>query len=284
MLAASIIGLALNTKITDFESYLDDRPLAPNNTRVPRGSELKLPSTASSVLIVDDSIHSGSSMQTIRDRLSDKIRVQKLTFCTIYASSQATHQVDLHLEILENPRSFEWNMLHRPMLSQCCVDIDGILCVDPTDEQNDDGGNYVSFLENATPLMLPTYPAGHLVTSRLEKYRRETEGWLKKHGVSYVSLHMLDLPDAHTRRTLGCHAEFKARIYRGLPDTVLFLESEPSQANEIARLAGKPVVCFKTQKLISPSVSYAMLSNKTQATGRSMIRRLQRLVNSIMRG
>ena len=45
----------------------------------------------------------------------------------------------------------------------------------PTKEQNDDGPEYVSFLLNAVPLYLPGSKIGTLVTSRLEKYRVETE-------------------------------------------------------------------------------------------------------------
>ena len=37
---------------------------------------------------------------------------------------------------------------------------------------------------------------GHIFTSRFEKYRKETENWLKKHNISYDKLHMLNVRKA----------------------------------------------------------------------------------------
>lgn len=50
---------------------------------------------------------------------------------------------------------------------------------------------------------LPSHPIKALVTSRLEKYRPETEEWLRRHGVVYEQLIMLDLPSAAERRQAG---------------------------------------------------------------------------------
>jgi uncharacterized HAD superfamily protein len=74
-------------------------------------------------------------------------------------------------------------MHHGHLLKYCCVDIDGVLCLDPTDCQNDDGAAYEKFLEEAVPMLAPTRPIGALVTSRLEKYRGLTEKWLAKHVI-----------------------------------------------------------------------------------------------------
>lgn len=51
------------------------------------------------------------------------------------------------------------------------MDIDGVLCADPTPEENDDGEKYRHFLLNTPPLFIPKVTIGTLVTSRLEKYR-----------------------------------------------------------------------------------------------------------------
>ena len=44
-------------------------------------------------------------------------------------------------------------MIHSTSLENCCVDIDGVLCKDPTAEDNDEGPNYERFLSNAVPLL-----------------------------------------------------------------------------------------------------------------------------------
>lgn len=276
MLAASIIGLSLNTRITDIEAYLADSLLAPDNTRKPGKPAIKLPSQAQHVLVVDDSIRTGGSLRTIKDRLCTEDRVQTITFCTVYATLHSAPMVDVFFEVLENPRSFEWNMFHRPLLAQCCVDIDGIICLDPTQDQNDDGAEYLDFLGNAKPLVKPTYLIGHLVTSRLEKYRAETEGWLKKHNIEYGKLHMLDLPDAATRQKMNCHAEFKAGVYRSIKDAVLFLESEPHQADKIANQSGKPALCFKTQKMHQPGASVVRLQHQSYTFKRKFLRQVKK--------
>jgi len=278
LLAASIIGLNLNLRVTDFESYVADTPLPGSNTRSLRGEQFNLPSAARHVLVVDDSINTGASLRRVRDRVSALHRSQKVTYCSVYASVAALQEVDICLESIGNLRSFEWNMLHRPMLDRCCLDIDGVLCADPTAAQNDDGDAYVAFLLNAAPLALPSYRVGHLVTSRLEKYRQHTETWLREHGVAYDALHMLDLPDAATRRRLASHASFKAGVYRQLSETVLFVESEPRQAAEIARISGKPALCFRTQQLYSPEMSVALAEQRARAFGRGLVRRVRRLV------
>lgn len=281
VLAASIIGLNLNIRLVDFESYVADTALALKNTRQALHQEMEIPSDAKHVLIVDDSIATGATFYKIRDRVLALNRQQKITYCAIYAMPSAVDLVDIHLEVLSVPRTFEWNILHRPLLANCCVDIDGIFCIDPTTAQNDDGEAYLDFLRTAPLLARPTYPVGHIVTSRLERYRKETEDWLARQRISYVKLHMLDLPDAQTRRRLGCHARFKAEVYRELSDTVLFIESEPRQACEIAKLAGKPAICFKTQELYKPGISYALLRHKTQSFRKVFTRRMKRIVTTV---
>ena len=60
------------------------------------------------------------------------------------------------------------------------MDFDGVLCRDPTEEENDDGDKYRYFIANVEPIFKPSVEIGWIVTSRLEKYRDLTENWLKK--------------------------------------------------------------------------------------------------------
>lgn len=274
MLAANLIALNLNLKITDVNGFLNDSLFQNGWTRHSRFSDLMKPSDACHILVVDDSIDSGRSLLTTKELIEKTDRRLKVTYCAIYATPRATKIADVYLEVIPQPRFFEWNILHRPFLSNCCLDIDGVLCMDPTDEENDDGGVYKNYLINARPLVIPSYPIGSLVTSRLEKYRKETEMWLKNHGVLYESLLMLDLPDAATRRRLGCHAAFKADIYRQLRDAKLFIESEPRQANEIAKLSGKHTLCFSTQQLFQPGYSYAFIEGKVVTFSKRVKRKI----------
>ena len=114
---------------------------------------------------------------------------------------------------------------------------------------------------------------GHLVTSRLERYRGATEGWLQKHGIVFERLHMLDVPDAETRRRLRLHAKFKGEIYRRQREAVLFIESDLDQAAEIARISGKPALAFDVQKLLQPGFSLPALEARARTvTPRRVLR------------
>lgn len=251
MLAASIIALKLNLPLTDLNSFIENRVLNSGSTRNKRG-ELKRTLDARNVLIVDDSIYSGGSIKKTKDILSEVKLEIAIFYCAIFVTQKSKKLCDIFFEIVEPPRMFEWNVMHHPLLNECCVDIDGILCDDPSDKQNDDGVNYIEFIRTAQSRHKNEQFIGHLVTSRLEKYREQTEYWLKSVGVNYGTLHMLDLPDAITRRKLSAHGSFKGEIYKSLKSTSLFIESEIDQAASICAYSGKPVLCLPLNKMFYP--------------------------------
>jgi uncharacterized HAD superfamily protein len=61
------------------------------------------------------------------------------------------------------------------------------------------GEKYINFLLNS-PLFIPGSKIGTIVTSRLEKYRKETETWLAANNIKYNDLVMLDLPNMEARQ------------------------------------------------------------------------------------
>jgi uncharacterized HAD superfamily protein/hypoxanthine-guanine phosphoribosyltransferase len=275
MMAASMLALMLNKKFCDVAAFLDNRSLQHGRTRLPRG-DLAYPLQARTVLILDDSVDSGASMRNVLAEMEVLREGRRFITAAIYASRLGVNAVDIYFEQVDMPRMFAWNLFHRNELAQCCVDIDGVLCNDPTHDENDDGPRYLRFLESATPLARPTYRIGHLVTSRLEKYRRPTEQWLKAHGIQFDELHMLDLPSAAERRRLGSHALFKARVYRSIDTATLFIESDSGQALEIARLSGKPVLDYTSQRLAEPVWNTALLAAGYANLRRRIISRIQR--------
>ncbi|HDZ57885.1 MAG TPA: phosphoribosyltransferase [Pseudomonas xinjiangensis] len=254
MLVASIVSLKLNLPLTDLYSFQRNDDLKKGNTRSYKHNELVKPWDAKKILLVDDSIASGNSMRAAVDMVKQVFSGEVVTMVA-FAQRENIGSVDLHLETVEQPRLFEWNIMHHRLLANACLDIDGVLCVDPTHTENDDGPNYLGFLQSTRPLFIPTIKVAHLVTSRLEKYRGETEEWLQRHGVEYGQLHMLDLPSAAERRRLNMHSKFKAQIYHNDPHAVLFIESEEHQALEIMKLSNKPVFCIETNEMYVPGKS-----------------------------
>ena len=69
-LAASLIALSLNLKLTDLQGLLHNVPLPANNIRTSLHPDLAHPHEARHILLVDDSIRSGKSMADARQLLS----------------------------------------------------------------------------------------------------------------------------------------------------------------------------------------------------------------------
>lgn len=283
MIPASIIALALNLPLTDVEGLLSGRLIAEGRTRRFRRS----PVTAHEckhALVIDDSVRSGGTMEEVRNRLLAADLNLKTTFAAVYATKESQLMVDLHFDICPFPRIFEWNFLHHAVLRNACVDIDGVLCVDPTPAENDDGPRYARFLAEAQPLHLPTVRIHRLVTSRLEKYRSQTEAWLKAHGIEYDHLSMLDLPDAATRRRLKAHAPFKTKVYQTDAKAILFIESEPWQAKAIAHDSGKPALCVGDLRLYKPeALSKASLGLEMTRARRHVVWVVKNRIKGIFR-
>jgi len=258
MMPANLMALYLNLPYTDIHSFI-------NGYIYKSGARRQFFDRAEykKILVVDDSIASGSALKECQDSLKHMNKNFDFKYCVVYTTPEKKHLVDFALEIVPTPRYFQWNIFNHSTLEKACFDIDGVLCVDPTEAQNDDGSEYISFLLNATPLYIPGSKIGTLVTSRLEKYRRETESWLEKNGVKYNKLVMLDLPDMKARQKANCHGNHKAKEYKS-NNYNLFVESDLSQAIKINRLTKKPVYCTENFEMIydAESIPYNIKSGK----------------------
>ncbi|MGE3268397.1 MAG: phosphoribosyltransferase family protein [Chloroflexota bacterium] len=250
LLAANLFALYLNLPLADVDGFLAGRTLA-SGRRGGTARDPAAPPTYRSILVVDDSISSGQQLRVVKERIAAAQPAAQVAYVAVYATSVGASQVDFAGEIVEKPRCFEWNVLHHDQLDTFCVDIDGVLCLDPTSDENDDGERYEAFLREAIPYFLPTRKVGWLVTCRLERYRQHTERWLQRHGVQYGQLLMMQYPDAQARKQAGAYAEYKAEAYQRT-GAALFIESSERQAVRIAALTGKPVLCLETGTLATP--------------------------------
>lgn len=250
MLPANLLALYLNRPYTDIHSFLNGHIYKAGA----RGQFFDI-KEFKKILVVDDSIASGSAMDKVKESLKELSSQFAISYCAIYVIPGKEKMVDYFLEIVPLPRYFQWNIMNHTTLEKACFDIDGVLCVDPTEEQNDDGSKYTDFVLNAPPLFIPGAKIGTIVTSRLEKYRKETETWLKANNVKYNDLVMLDLPDMEARQKANSHAQHKAKTYLSGP-YVLMVESSMSQALEINRITKKPVLCTENFEMIYDAESF----------------------------
>ena len=248
MLVASSLALQLNTSVTDLYSFAKCGEFTPGGRRLE--SLQRRPSNM--VLVVDDSVNTGRSMEEAL-RLLVNFPGFRFIAGALYLPDPPPDckSVDIYLRTLRRPRLFEWNFFHHPHLTRAMCDLDGFICADPA--VDDDGPVYREFIRHA-PMLYRVTRVGTIVTCRLEKWRQETEAWLHRHGVDFTQLLMMDYATARMRRLAGNYAAWKADHY-SKSDAILFIESSAVQARTIAEICGRPVLCIEDSKIYPASPS-----------------------------
>jgi orotate phosphoribosyltransferase len=278
MLVANLLSLYLNVPFTDVEGLLNSRIISVGK-RCPIADQKAFLTKKRKVLVIDDSLLRGTQIKIVKEAIRAANLPHNIFYAAFYVAPGNEKMVDFFFETVPMPRVFEWNFLHHGDMDKWCVDIDGVLCRDPTDEENDDGIKYEHFLKSVDPYIVPTYNIGWLVTCRLEKYREFTERWLKDHNVRYNEFIMMNFPDKKSRIASGSHAAFKAQIYKKT-GAGLFIESSIKQANEIVSLSGKSVFCTETMEMLNPGFIIETIK-QPQKVIKNIFRKLWRRVRKI---
>lgn len=205
------------------------------------------------ILLVDDSIDTGRSMQQAIDTIRAVNPSVEISRACLIVREEAKTSVDHYQQVVSPPRIFEWNILHRKLGSHMehgclAVDLDGVLCADPPDGADGDEAAYLEWLPRAKRYLVPAFEIDCVITCRLEKYRQQTEAWLSEHGVRYKELIMWDLPSKDERR--GRFARHKIDyLLRLKPDMVW--ESNWDQAQSIWRETRIPTLCIDRMTLLN---------------------------------
>lgn len=271
LLPANMIALYLNIRLTDIDSFVQNKVYSSGYRMSAR--EVR---PIKKILVVDDSVQYGRAIKEAKEKLQVLEKDYDILYLAPIVSSEGSKLVDIYFTVIDDLRLFEWNVFHHNFLSNACLDIDGVLCKDPVID--DDGPLYRDFLMSAEPLFLPTVPVKTLVSCRLEKYRELTEKWLQEHNIQYKELILLDFPDKAARVNWGRHGEYKALCYKKSGAT-LFIESSDRQAQIIARLSHKPVLCVQTNELLDYGVTY----NKFKRFFTTHFPRLLQLIKRLIR-
>lgn len=221
------------------------------------------------MLIVDDTISSGRSLGDVRNRLSAE---SNLLWAVALANPKVAQLVDFFGRECAEPHLLEWNLANTGYIrtlgypygspgAGIMLDFDGVLCLDPThfDEATDSGrAAYMAWIESA-PLgsfvpRMQSIPS--IVSYRCEYTRQASESWLRRHGIQFDRLHLWgnpsDSPAGQASSRSWRAADWKGRLFRD-SDCGLFVESDRRQAQDIAAVAGKPVVCWDSRELIWPN-------------------------------
>jgi hypoxanthine phosphoribosyltransferase len=253
MIAASIISSYLNIPLIDIKSFISgEQPYG--------GYRLKYfnqtHNQSNKVLVVDDTVFCGTTMQKIKNSLHC-IKDKTFLYMCVYLEGVGENAVDFYLEdirkytgIDSNIVLYEWNIFqhHDGFMSKCLYDIDGVFCIDPPDERNNE--QYINYIKNATPLFIPRTPIGGIVTYRLEKNREITKQWLNDIGIRYDELIMFPAKTWDERNKTEIQPEqYKAKFYKEHDNYKLFVESNDVQAKRIYDITKKPVYCVESNKL-----------------------------------
>ncbi|MBQ9390241.1 MAG: hypothetical protein IJU07_08715 [Synergistaceae bacterium] len=284
LLAANIIALYMNLPLTDTDSLAEGQIYSAGISRE-KPKWVKNIHEARKILVVDDSVASGRSLAETREKLKSSEFFSKIIFLAIYVAPESREFPDMYFEVVEFPRIFEWNYFHtKSKLNIACFDIDGVLCPDPSEEQNDDGEKYIDFIRNTPARCVPSFEIGFLITSRLEKYRSDTEYWLEKNNIRYGKLIMMGFATKEERIKSGSYAQFKAEHYKRIREADIFVESNSKLAEEIARLSGKLVFCTDTHEVYDEGI-VRKVRNRIKHKFRRVISRMlpRKLKDSIKR-
>jgi len=256
-LAAQILGAHLNLPVISFRNLRETHWIyAGYRSYIEAEEQDEYLRKIRKVLVVDDANTSGQTMITER-QLFEKAAEEKrlpahsVTYMSIYPAAAKVPGIDLHMEVVPGPRIFEWNWVNHSLLAKSCVDMDGVLCHDPSPaewDEPDGAKQYQAFMKTARPLFLPKRGLRHVVTSRLEKWRDLTVDWFRKHHFDYGNLHMMPVDSPEARDAYG-RAKWKAEVYSHLSETKLFFESDREEAMEIYARTGRPVFCVGTREM-----------------------------------
>lgn len=197
-------------------------------------------------VVIDDTVMAGRSLRDCMPIVWKQF--PNAISATVYCSPLSRYKPNYYVSEWAYPQLGEWNMPNSIYTQDTAVDFDGILCNDCDRDADDDGPKYLDFLANTKPKYLTRRaPIPLIVTGRLEKYRPQTEAWLAKWNIRWCQLEMY--PGDYRTRTARSVAEFKAEHFAEFlkRDRIVkppfFVESDPTQANIIAKKTGGFVVC-----------------------------------------
>jgi len=200
------------------------------------------PREVKNILLIDDCVTTGNSLNSASDLIRAKYPNAAIYKGVLFAQNNNTFMVDTYYKVAKGPQIYQWNLMHCK-IGPTGFDMDGVLCSEcPNDS---DEWAYEYFLNTASPYLIPEYEIDYIITSRLEKYRPQTEKWLKDHNVKYKKLIMWDLPDKSMRDGAGT---YKSRIIKDL-DIALFLESNLQEAEEIWNKTKVWCLCTNQMKM-----------------------------------
>jgi hypothetical protein len=238
-LVAHVVALQRNMHLLDYQDIAARKPI---KAAVIRRGERALKDGP--VVVIDDTIRTGKTLHAVRAKLGRKTACGRdIRYGALYHRGGETEKVqapDHQFRKIQRFSLYGWNWAHTKAMTKMILDLDGVLCANGLSPSKE--------WATARPLVVPTYPCRAIVTGRRECYRELTEAWLAQSGIKYGSLLMMPTDkDEHAKN--GGVVGHKAMALKSDADAVAMIESDEWQAVEIAKKAGKPVLCTQSWKV-----------------------------------
>jgi uncharacterized HAD superfamily protein len=187
-------------------------------------------------------------------QVQSTLTASNIIYGAVYGSDKAMAEGAINIRGYHLPdinHTFAWNLMRDCMTRHILTDMDGVVCEDWGKPDTGEWlARYEDFLDNAAPLKKPWKSPLAIVTARLEKYRRKTEVWLRKHQIPCKQLIMAPYATVEERQKNDGFAGRKAQIYLEMKDRArLFIESCPRQSRIIAERTKMPVLSFTEHRL-----------------------------------
>ncbi len=200
------------------------------------------PKPIKNILVVEDCVSTGKSLQAAVDRIKELYPEANVHKGVLYATDRLKSEIDTYFGIINGIQIFQWNLMHYKF-GMVGFDLDGVLCEACPNDKDEEV--YLRFLSTARPYLIPEYEIDYIITSRLEKYRPQTEKWLKENDVKYKNLIMWDLPDKSDRDGAG---SYKIRTINHI-QIRYFIEDNVKIAEEIWNNTKIPCLCIDEMRM-----------------------------------
>jgi hypothetical protein len=222
-----------------------------------RMSEFKKGDKNLPFLVVDDTSYSGAELVRTKQLLEKEYPEEKFIYTTIYSDpsiefkshSDGKPLLDIVNARAHFPHVLEWNFFNAHTTLYGLFDLDGVFCKDCPPDIAEDEKLYERWISEVEPLKSRTpslFPCMAICTGRLEKYRVQTERWLKKHGIKHNDLIMFDgTKEDRDRDHVNVVSNYKSKVFNKYTGEVFGCKERPIYFTESCPLQSRLIASTK---------------------------------------
>ena len=248
VIVANIISEYINVGVTSFNSFVNYTGENVKDLFNIHGvRQINTPKNTGKYLVIDDTVSSGVRLNENMKLLKTKYPYFEFIVLVVYKDgANPAYMPDIVLsdQNVFDANIYEWNLFNNFISYNTLYDFDGILCLDPPNDENTE--EYEAYLKNPTPRFSinihRNFPI-NICTYRLVKYSKETVDFIKKCGLIPGKVYMFNAETREERNKIAPYI-YKAHVYKNSTYS-LFIESNDFEAQMIHQLTHKPIISIE---------------------------------------